>query len=551
MDKQTIQAKIFQDFISKGNKSILPDFSYAGYEYGEKDIPSNNNIIPISEFGVFPDTGRDVTGQIQIAIDAVGSRGGGVLYFPKGRYDLNMKPDKPEYLKINHNHVVLRGEGSGRDGAVFYKHNRLLEEKLTWLSPGIIHTGADLHGNENFLSPKELPFAAHITQTAAKGSRILQVSDTSRLKRNECILLCMKNTDEEGKLARELFSPLELIPAWEEAYFAGKKGAISYQWLVEIDEIPDERHIRLKQPLRLDLSVQYEPFICNIEMLTGIGIESIRLESAWDGGDYYHHKNSEVDYGWSGICMHRVYHGWVRDVVIENYTQGVQLRDSRNVTVSQVEVLGHPGHYGMKCYAHACDCLFRDIAINSFRTHGVGIEGTNYGNVFSNIQFNEKTTEIDAHGGGAPCCNLFENITNVTKISGGGSPPNLPYSGHYNTFWNISYLHEAARKGFNTFWNEAYLSDDTAFKEDLINELFHAWEWTFHMKLKTLKDWRMYPKSILAGVYPVDPAKKVKIERSAENRSDSWGHVEALNQGKVEPESLYEAQLNFRLKRKK
>ncbi|MGG1516479.1 glycosyl hydrolase family 28-related protein [Paenibacillus oryzisoli] len=543
-----MQAVIFDEYMAKGNQSILPDFSYAGYKYGEEEMPEHLVLIPVSDFGIVPDTGMDVTERIQQLIDTVGKRGGGVLFFPKGRYDLRMDPGKDNYLKMNYSHVVLKGEGSGSDGTVFYQHRPILSEKMPWLSPGIIHTGDALFGNEKFLSPKELPQVATISENAHKGETVLSLSDTSLLKEGDCILLCMRNTDDDGTLIRELIAPLELDPAWEDAHTAGTRRAASYQWLVEIDRVLDERHIRLKQPLRRDVLLACAPFVCRIDMLRGVGIEDLRLESAWDGGGYYHHKNHEVDYGWSGICMHRVAHGWVRNVVMNNYTQGIQLRDSRNVTVCQVEMYGHPGHFGMKCYAHACDNLFADIDIRSFLTHGVGIEGTTQGNVFTDIRFHAAGTEIDSHGGGAPSFNLFENMVGVSKISGGGAIFNLPYTGQYNTFWNLRYTHSEPKPGWNTYGDARSKTETLLLKKERRDELFYAWYWSCHMGIDTLQDHRMYPKSIVVGAFASDPGEEVKVERSTYNRSDDWGYVEALNHGPIAPLSVYAAQLELRLK---
>jgi hypothetical protein len=525
-------AKIFNDFLKNKNKSILPDFSYAGYQYGEKEIPSPATAFSIADYGVVPDTEVDMTAAIQKAIDDVGSKGGGVLLFPKGRYAINTDPENPDYLRVNYSNIVLRGEGSGNDGSVLCSYNRLLLDNKPWLSPGIIHTGEHLWGNTAFMTPDDLTLVSRITLSASKGDKLISLQDTSKLKAGDVILLCMKNTDDEGTLIHKLLSPHDIDESWENAYLAGRNRHASYQWLVEVDTVVNSEQILLKQPLRIDIETKFDPFVCQLDMLRNVGIENMRISSTWDGGGYTHHKNKEVDYGWTGIVMHRVSHGWVKDVVIEHLTQGIQLRNSRNVTVKDCEIVGHPGHYGLKCYSMACDNLLEDIRIDNHRTHGLGLEGLTQGNVYRNIVLEGEGTDIDFHGGGIPSYNLIENVTNVGKIQGGGSRYNFPQCAHYNTFWNNAYLHSRHRR--------------TNFREDRLDELFQSWYWN-KINRPENDDHHMYTRSIVVGVYSVHPDKQVKIGGLTVDRHDEWIYVEGLNQMDVEPKSLYQAQLEIRL----
>ena len=79
--------------------------------------------------------------------------------------------------------------------------------------------------------------------------------------------------------------------------------------------------------------------------------------------------------------MHRVAHGWVRDVVMSNYVQNVHLVNSRNVSVQNVTMTGFDGHYGVKMY-HSSDNLVSDIDVQALYTHGPGLEGCSFGNVY-------------------------------------------------------------------------------------------------------------------------------------------------------------------------
>jgi hypothetical protein len=87
----------------------IPDFSYAGYRYGQAALP----VVPkVMELGPMP---GDNTARIQQALDAVGARPldgqglRGALELAPGRYEV------AGTLRVNKAGVVLRGSGDGAD----------------------------------------------------------------------------------------------------------------------------------------------------------------------------------------------------------------------------------------------------------------------------------------------------------------------------------------------------------------------------------------------------------------------------------------------------
>jgi len=377
-----------------------------------------------------------------------------------------------------------------------------------------------------------------VVETAPKGSRTIKVEDSSGMAAGDVILLSLRNTTDRGDLIYELMAPIqEFHELQKTARSAGKLRAASYQWLVEVEKVPDGKTLILKQPLRRDFNMRFLPEVHAAPMLLRIGIEDIQFISDWTG-PYSHHGHGikrctladkvEVDYGWKAICFTRVAHGWIRNVSIENYTVPVTLQDSRNVTVQDV-VINDPenigGHYGIKCYSHACDNLIEDVQINSYRTHGTGVEGNSYGNVFRNITFSQDSSHIseyDSHGFcdapfSPPACNLFENIIGQGSISGGGAKHNLPHASQYNTFWNCKIT-----------------SEDGEVFESFASEMFGV------------SAYQLFPKSILVGVSS-DLGAVLTLDGKAFDRDDDWLYVEGLNGPAMKPASLYEAQLKLRL----
>ncbi|KAF2330661.1 DUF4955 domain-containing protein [Flavobacterium daemonense] len=558
------EAAIFKEFKKNKQKCELPDFSYAGFHYGEQPIPVvTKNIIDVTQYGIKANSKRDQTKEVQELIDKVGADGGGVLYFPKGGYYFNMNPREKQSLKINYSNIVLRGENNGSKGTVFFDGYPLTQDDMSpWLSPALIQTGTKLQSTASFWGidfPKngaqksevistsagvvseEIQQAQVLTQiikSAKKGDKTLWLKNTAQLTANDYILLGLYNSDDDGTLIKSIISPVKQFYDFEaSAKSAGPSGAPSYQWLVQIESV-NKNSITLKQPLRRDFDLKYEPVVAKAEMLREIGIENIHIKSGWagyychhgcEGGDKY--QSHEMDYGWNAINFCRVANGWIKNVTLENFTSPIYLLDSRNVTIDSVDFMGFDGHSGVKIYSHACDNLIQNLNFKNSFTHVLSGEGNAYGNVFRNVAYkavSAKPGMFDFHGFSdrrfsPPSENLFENIKGLNKISGGGAANNLPHTANFNTWWNVELA------DFN----------------DKDSEMFFSWQSPVKGLVKDNLSHQMYPKSILAGVY--QPQFEVTINGNKTDTQDQWIYTENFNKGKVYPLSLYDAQLKMRI----
>ncbi|OAQ40310.1 hypothetical protein A5893_04980 [Pedobacter psychrophilus] len=562
------EANIYREFVKNSQKSNLPDFSYAGYHYGELAIPSvTKNVINVTEQGIKANSMKDQTKEVQKLIDKIGAEGGGVLFFPKGTYYFNMDPREKRSLKINYSNIVLRGEGNTVDGTVFFDGNQLTQnDGSPWLSPALIQTGFNLQNTKSFWGldyPADATYRSKAISTnagvvsegiqvaevltqifkgAKKGDQKLELKSTEGIKSNDYILLGLYNIDTTGTLIKNILQPIQQFYDFEaSAKEAGPSSAPSYQWLVQVQSV-NKNSITLKQPLRRDFDLKYKPVLAKAPMLTEIGVEDIYIKSAW-AGYYCHHgcegspkyQSEEMDYGWNAINFCRVANGWIKNVTLENFTSPIYLLDSRNVTVKNVNFLGFDGHSGIKIYSHACDNLIENLSFRNSFSHVLSGEGNAYGNVFRNINYQALSGQpgfFDFHGTNdrrfsAPAENLFENIKGMNKISGGGAANNLPHTANYNTWWNIELA------DFNT--NNS--------------ELFYSWRLPINGLVNKNLSHQMYPKSILVGVY--QPQFKIGINGDTSDLNNQWIYTENLNKGKVYPLSLYDAQLKRRVSENK
>ena len=151
----------------------LQDFSYAGYQQGEKSIPENPpgliyNVFTqfgADKFGTF-----DATPEVQAAINAASSAGGGIVYFPPGYYRFDGE------LKITTSKIVLRGAGPA------VTKLRFTSSKTNTAHIGF--SGNISRGSDLFLA-----------QDAPALSFTLRLSDARSLKVGDDISLGWKITD--------------------------------------------------------------------------------------------------------------------------------------------------------------------------------------------------------------------------------------------------------------------------------------------------------------------------------------------------------------------
>jgi hypothetical protein len=451
-------------------------------------------LFLVTDYGVQPDTGRDVLEPVQKLIDEVGKLGGGTIFFPRGQYLFNMS-GKRQFLQINHSHVTLEGERDARGNLLTELVNcgpTTEGKRNPWLSPFFITTGEALQPSNQFwgldfknpsgmktessslsdpgsdgvlLSP---PFASKVTKEALAGTSILTVEDSSEI--GKYILLGMYNTTPDGNLIKELLGVDDLRPEWTTARRAGPEKAPSFQWLAEVKQVVDGNTIELCRPLQRDCLMKYEPAIFNVDMLEDIHIRHLHICSRWNGL-FRHHgfplyysvaQAQEMDYGWNAINMKRVAHSTVEDVLLKDFTNPLYVQDSREVTVEDIGIVGYDGHQGIKVYCHTCDCMFRRIDFYNYFADMMGGEGNAYGNVFSDICYHSpvfKPVDFDFHGFSEgpmspPAYNMFERVRGFRYIKGAGAVYMQPASGVGNVWRDVAF--DGGKKGEQPFYASSY-----------------------------------------------------------------------------------------------
>lgn len=101
----------------QSNNVYLPDYSYAGYHFGERDITyrETTTYVDVQDFGAVPDDDKDDTKAILSALKHAHSINGHVtVTFPKGQFIVK------DILKITRGNITVSGKGMGGQGTQLY-----------------------------------------------------------------------------------------------------------------------------------------------------------------------------------------------------------------------------------------------------------------------------------------------------------------------------------------------------------------------------------------------------------------------------------------------
>ncbi|MNQ20253.1 Pectate lyase superfamily protein [compost metagenome] len=459
MGQQT--PKILTD--SKTN--YLPDFSYAGYHFGESQIPkSTGKIINATDFGVKANDGLDDSKALLKAIKAATSTEGNViLQLPEGRIILR------DILYIERSNFVLRGAGSTENGTEIYcprpmmylkdpeslaelreylttfdKRQRETENNIdlpfsqyAW-SGGFIWTQVPNERVKSYLDKYEpTPNVFAKVSSGNMGEHIITVSDVKGLKVGDIVELQLFNKDgENGEIIQDLYKGAKVKPGSHHWKFP-KLPIVRQQ--VEITKISNSK-ITIKTPLTIAIKPSYQAQLVEWKHLNEVGIEHIRFTFP-DIPRVAHH----VEPGNNAIFLTRLFNSWVKDIVITNSDSGILAEEDSNITIQDIVTDGpHMAHYTVTL-GGVHNILVKNLKIYNKTVHPLSFNTFATKNVYQNCEIFAEPL-LDQHSG-ANHQNLFDNITvHITPdknnsyllFGGGGADYWKPSHGPFSTFWNLN-----------------------------------------------------------------------------------------------------------------
>lgn len=551
----TWQPEVWKQFVAQGPvHDNLPDFSTAGYRMGNAELPVRSGpVFNVTDrtYGAVPNDARDDTVAIQKAIDAAGLAGGGVVLLPRGRYDIRQEASAP-FLRIRHDAVVIRGEGSGEDGTILHLGSKGPDGTVRRLgSTEAIkepRSGAALA----VMGPETRSMLARITSDIQRGERVVKVDRTDQLSAGMQVVIRVTDpaidvkapAPEKADLVRSLTLPYTLHPQQVDTFGASGR---ELTWITRIQRIVDAQTIELAKPARFDKPLRYQPVIENFAHVREVGIEDLRITSAWAGG-YRHHKPftdadgkiirtaREQDYLWNGIWISHAADSWVRNVALQDLTQGIIVGLSADMTLRDLRFHGHDGHAGVTV-GRSNDVLISGVNFHNRLVHPLTMEMQAFGNVVTNAihhrqgrdELTSTDSVIDFHGI-FPFENLFENMKGFYVCSGGDESV-MPHAGVRNVFWNIE------------------VADILQCYDDNRTEFARTWAWHMTSSNSPQTMIEHYPQSFFIGLHRADSQQKdggLTIGGKSQDQVGNGVTVEGLNRHDIALPSLYRAQQDLR-----
>lgn len=449
----------------KVTANYLPDFSYAGYHFGEKSLPDfQGKIINATDFGVKANDALDDSKALLKAIKATKETEGNViLQLPAGRIILS------DILYIERSNFVLRGAGSGENGTEIYCPRPMmylknpeslaeLREYLTTLdkrqkepennidlpfsqyawSGGFIWTQIPNERVKSYLDKYE-PTPSYLAKVSSgnMGEHIINVSEVKNLKVGDIVELQLFNKDgEKGEIITDLYKGAKVKPGSHHWNFP-KLPIVRQQ--VEITKISGSK-ITIKTPLTIAIKPSYQAQLVEWKHLEEVGIEHIKFTFP-DIPRVAHH----VEPGNNAIFLTRLFNSWVKDVSITNADSGILAEEVANTTIQDIVTDGsHLAHYTVTL-GSVHNILVKNLKIYNKAVHPLSFNTFATKNVYQDCEIFADPV-LDQHSG-ANHQNLFDNITvhfstdknnSYALFGGGGAEYWKPSHGPFSTFWNLN-----------------------------------------------------------------------------------------------------------------
>ena len=458
-------AKEITQIFDKDSGTYIPDFSFAGYQNGEKTLPNPTaTIVHATDYGVIANDQLDDSKALLKALKACQTISGNVvLQLPAGKIILS------SILYIERSNFILRGAGNNQNGTeifcprpmmyledpeslkelreyllTFDKRQREKENNIDILfsqyawSGGMIWTQVPGERVKSYLEkydPK-INVLAKIT-SGKRGDFTVNVADVQNIKVGDVIELQLFNKDgENGEIIKSLYNNAPV-----------KAGSHHWQFptlplvrqQVEVAKVFPGK-IVLKSPLMIDIKPSYAGQLIEWKHLTEVGIENFRITFP-DAPRVAHH----VEPGYNAIFLTRIFNSWVNNVTIHNADSGILTEEIANTTIENITTEGkNLAHYTV-ALGGVHNVLIKNLQVKNEAVHPLSFNTFSTKNVYQNCTV-FKTPILDQHSG-LNHQNLFDAITvyiepnsnnSYPVFGGGGADYWKPSHAAFSAFWNLN-----------------------------------------------------------------------------------------------------------------
>lgn len=480
-------SKIFEKY--KKDRTVLPDFSYVGYQQGEKGIPTitNYKVFDVTTFGAKPDDGISDKEAIQKAIDAANKNGSGIVFFPKGRFLVNEDADGTKSIISKKSNIIFRGSGSGVGGTELYMKNTLppADPAKMWTVPPLFIFSSG--GSDKNIGT--------VTSAAAIGDFTIELNTTEGLEAGDWIFLKLLDNDKD-LIAAELKTQ-KVEPTWT---YLVEKG-IDVKVYHQIKSVINNKLI-LKTPILYTIDPKYKWQVSKFANSEEVGIEDIAFVGNWKE-KFVHHRSWQDDSGYTMLRISRTTNSWMRNCRFTDCSVAAIVTQSANISVLSCTIDGNAGHEAI-CSNGSTNVLIANCIDKASQWHSFGSSHGAMNTVIWNCKY-PSTTCFESHAS-QPRNTLLDGVEGgLLNGRAGGALENMPNHMQGLVLWNY------------TQTNESY--SDFEFWPD--SKVFQWWK---------------IPMPVVVGF----------TSKGTTFKKEQLGPSESLDKA-VEPNSLYLAQLKLRL----
>ena len=459
------KASKYPEIFHPASKEYLPDFSYAGYDNGNSELPEpQGKVFLVSDYGAKPNDGLDDSHAVLKAVEAAHRHKGPVIVkFPAGKFRLS------EIIAIERSDFALQGEG---DKTTLYyprpmkylptpphmselaeylvalnkrqrepKHNIDLAFSLYSWSGGFIWTRVPGARGKAYLEKYDKPPKPIGTVISGKrGDLEIELSAPAKLKVGEVFKIEWYNRDgESGSLLRELYGDRNQYPHLGSHHWNYPKRALVTQ-ITRIKAIDGNgKRLTLSDPLLLDAKPNWQPKLVPWPHLEQVIIRDLRIEFP-NGVEVAHH----VEEGYNGLYLTGLYDSYVKNINFVNADSAILNDDNANVTIENITTSGdHLAHYSVHM-GQVYNLLAKNLRVENRVRHPLSFNTYSVKSVYQYCELLQAPL-LDQHSG-ANHQNLFDNITvhiqagnkaRYPLFSGGGAKYWKPSHGKFSTFYNV------------------------------------------------------------------------------------------------------------------
>lgn len=448
-----------------------------------------------------------------------------VFYFPAGEYVLHNEEDNtlrqdvenPAYdgkgnntsssIIIYGGNFVIKGDGPDKTFIKMDTPNLPTDTEVMYSSPVMI----------NIKHNAWLGAEYEVTGNAGKGTFKVKVAGASNFKVGEWV--CLYLHDNSPELVKQ-----ELLPyAWESTMTNISTEGVQVEDYHQIVNISGDE-ITFKEPIMHEVDAQWNWKLRKYSYYENVGVEDLTFVGhAVD--DFQHHRSWIDDGAYKPIAFMRVVNSWMRRVNFENVSEAASIISSANFSAYKINITGTRGHAAIRSQGSSRifigavrDCTDGPLAdeyptfqSNTGQYHACGVSKPSMGAVIWKVTWGDDAC-FESHAT-QPRATLIDNCTGgFVQSRQGGDANQVPNHLNDLTIWNM-------------FSTNTKLNGNGTLPA---NGEFDWWRTGW-------KYWKILPPVIVG--FHGDPVKfvqeQVKLDES--------------NGVPVEPQSLYEAQLERRL----